>query len=389
MTDIKQRIREHKVLVVVPTYNNAGTIASVVESVQQFSDDLLVVNDGSTDETLPILESLKINHISYLPNRGKGYAIKQAFRYALENGYDYVLTMDSDGQHYASDIEKFVAQIDVNPDSLIIGARNLRADNMPAKNTFANKFSNFWYLVETGKRLDDTQSGFRLYPLRKIGRMHFLTRRYEFEVEVIVRAAWKGVNVFNIPIGVYYPAPEERVSHFKPLKDFTRISILNSHLVIIALLYYYPLLFFRSLTKKNIEKFVKEHITETKSSNNHIAASIGLGVFFGIAPIWGYQMIVAGLTAHLLKLNKVLTLVSSNISIPPIIPFILYGSFYAGGIVLGCDVDLDFSSITYDRVRQDLVQYLYGALVFAFICGLAAYFITFVSLVLFRRKTNG
>ena len=219
--------------------------------------------------------------------------------------------------------------------------------------------------------------------------MHFLTRRYEFEVEVIVRAAWKGVNVFNIPIGVYYPAPEERVSHFKPLKDFTRISILNSHLVIIALLYYYPLLFFRSLTKKNIENFVKEHITETKSSNNHIAASIGLGVFFGIAPIWGYQMIVAGLTAHLLKLNKVLTLVSSNISIPPIIPFILYGSFYAGGIVLGCDVDLNFSSITYDRVRQDLVQYLYGALVFAFICGLAAYFMTFVSLVLFRRKTNG
>lgn len=99
---------------------------------------------------------------------------------------------------------------------------------MPSKNTFANKFSNFWYKVETGQTLSDSQSGFRLYPLTRLKGMRFYTPRYEFEVEVIVRAAWRGVAVKNIPIRVYYPPQEERVSHFKPAKDFTRISVLNT-----------------------------------------------------------------------------------------------------------------------------------------------------------------
>ena len=89
---------------------------------------------------------------------------------------------------------------------------------MPSENTFANKFSNFWYKVETGQTLTDTQSGFRLYPLEKLQSIRFITRRYEFEVEVIVRAAWRGINVENVPIKVYYPPKDERVSHFRPLK---------------------------------------------------------------------------------------------------------------------------------------------------------------------------
>lgn len=388
MTQTKQIINEQKILVVVPTYNNAGTIATVIEQVRQYSDHVLVVNDGSTDATAEIINSLDVEHISYAHNRGKGYAIRSSFKYARENGYNYVLTIDSDGQHYASDIASFANEIASNPDSLIIGARNLNADNMPSKNTFANKFSNFWYKVETGNKLSDTQSGFRLYPIRKIGDMHFFSNRYEFEVEVIVRAAWKGVNVYNIPIQVYYPPIEERVSHFKPLKDFTRISVLNSFLVIIALLLYYPWKFIKLLTKENIKSFIKENVTQTKESNHRVAASIALGVFFGIVPIWGYQMIVAGVTAHLLRLNTVLTIISSNISIPPMIPFILYGSYYVGALMLGTDAGLSFSSVSFSKVYEDLFQYVYGAMVFAVICGAIAYIVTFISLLLFRCKTN-
>lgn len=389
MTTTKQIITEQKILVVVPTYNNAGTIASVIEQVRQYSDHILVVNDGSTDSTAEIIHSLAVKHISYTPNRGKGYAIRRSFEYAKEIGYDYVLTIDSDGQHYASDIAKFAKESVTNPDSLIIGARNLNADNMPSKNTFANKFSNFWYRVETGNKLSDTQSGFRLYPMRKIGDTRFFCNRYEFEVEVIVRSAWKGVDVYNIPIQVYYPPTQERVSHFKPLKDFTRISILNSFLVIIALLFYFPWKCIKLITKENIKTFVRDNITQTKESNHYVAASIGLGVFFGIVPIWGYQMIVAGVTAHLLRLNKVLTVISSNISIPPMIPFILYGSFYVGALLLGTEAGLTLSSISFTKVYEDLFQYVYGAMVFAVICGTVAYVFTFVSLLLFRRKTNG
>lgn len=389
MTQTKQIINEQRILVVVPTYNNAGTIAEVIKQVRQYSNHILVVNDGSTDATAEIIESLDVLNISYTPNRGKGYAIRSSFNYAKENGYDYVLTIDSDGQHYANDIEKFAKEIALNPDSLIIGARNLNADNMPSKNTFANKFSNFWYRVETGNKLSDTQSGFRLYPIRKIGDLHFFSSRYEFEVEVIVRAAWKGVNVYNIPIQVYYPPVGERISHFKPLKDFTRISILNSFLVVLALLFYFPWKFINLLTKENIKKFIRENITQTKESNHSVAASIGLGVFFGIVPVWGYQMIAAGVTAHMLKLNKVLTVISSNISIPPMIPFILYGSFYVGALLLGTDADLSLSSISFTKVYENIFQYVYGAMVFAVICGTAVYVLTFISLILFRHKTNG
>ncbi len=389
MTDIRQKIKDYKVLVVVPTYNNSTTIVKVVDDIKQFTSNILIVNDGSTGDALTVIEGMPENKISYHPNRGKGYAIRQALKYALENGYNYILTIDADGQHYASDIAKFINTLDSRPNSLIIGARNLRADNMPGKNTFANRFSNFWYMIETGKKLEDTQSGFRLYPVREIAGMRFFSNRYEFEVEVIVRAAWKGVDVFNIPISVFYPSADERVSHFKPVKDFTRISILNTFLVIVALLVYYPRLFFKSLNRKNISQFIKDNITETKSSNNNIAASIGLGVFFGIFPVWGYQMIIAAFVAHILKLNKVLTLISSNISIPPMIPFILYGSFYTGAVVMGNEFALDFSAISFEKVYNDMLQYLMGAVTLSVICGLVAYVLSFLLLVIFRRKNNG
>ena len=291
-------IERNDILAVIPTYNNEKTLARVIGDVRRYCTDVLVVNDGSTDSTAGIIAGAGVGSISYAPNRGKGYALRRALRYAAEHGYRYMLTIDSDGQHYASDIPKFVEEIAKTPDALLVGARNLRSDNMPGKNTFANKFSNFWFRVETGIRLDDTQSGFRLYPVRRMKGMRFATRRYEFEVEVLVRAAWRGIEVRNIPVRVFYPEKAERVSHFRPGKDFTRISILNTLLVLGALLFYYPWRFLRSLTRENIRRFVVDNITRSKDSNPRLAASIGLGVFFGIAPLWGYQMIAAAVTAH-------------------------------------------------------------------------------------------
>ena len=182
-------IERNDILAVIPTYNNEKTLARVIGDVRRYCTDVLVVNDGSTDSTAGIIAGAGVGSISYAPNRGKGYALRRALRYAAEHGYRYMLTIDSDGQHYASDIPKFVEEIAKTPDALLVGARNLRSDNMPGKNTFANKFSNFWFRVETGIRLDDTQSGFRLYPVRRMKGMRFATRRYEFEVEVLVRAA--------------------------------------------------------------------------------------------------------------------------------------------------------------------------------------------------------
>ncbi len=373
-------------VVLIPTYNNAATLPRVIEDVRQYADDIIVVNDGSTDGTAAILASLAgIRSISCGKNRGKGHALKLGLKAATDSGYRYALTIDSDGQHDAADIPVFLEKIEQCPDSLLIGARNLAADNMPSRNSFANKFSNFWYKVETGHSLSDTQSGYRLYPLRPLGGMRFLTPRYEFEVEVIVRAAWRGIRVENVPVRVYYAPEGERVSHFRPLKDFTRISILNTVLVAYALLVYYPWRFLRSLTLSNIRKFIDAHIIHSGESNLRMAAAMGWGVFCGILPIWGYQMVFAGFSAHFLKLNKVVALVFSNVSIPVMIPFLLYGSMLVGAWMLNIDNEFSLSDMRMEALGGAIRQYLIGSLGLAVLLGAAVFLISWLFMNIFKR----
>ncbi len=124
----REALRRLKCLVVIPTYNNEGTIAEVVAAVRRYADEVLVVNDGSTDRTPERIAALEgIRCISYPKNRGKGHALRLALQYAADEGFDYALTLDADGQHYAEDIPRFVERIEEIPGSLLIGARNLTA----------------------------------------------------------------------------------------------------------------------------------------------------------------------------------------------------------------------------------------------------------------------
>ena len=383
----REKMRELGCIVVMPTYNNAGTLARVIGDVLQYAEDVLVVNDGSTDATQSILEQIDgIRVHSYADNRGKGHALKCGLKLAYEWGFRYALTIDSDGQHYADDIPAFIERIEQVPDSLLIGARNLTADNMPSKNTFANRFSNFWYRVETGQRLEDTQSGFRLYPLRKLQNIRFLTTRYEFEVEIIVRAAWRGVRVENLPIKVYYPPQEERVSHFRPLRDFTRISILNTVLVLYALLFYYPWRFLRALTAENIHDFFDRNLIPSSESNPRMACSMGWGVFCGIIPLWGYQMIFAFATAHLMRLNKIVAVVFSNVSIPPMIPLILFGSLWTGSRLLGEEIAFSLREVDFALLADFMKQYLVGSVVLAAVAGCVVALVGYLVMVLCKRN---
>ncbi len=248
----KATLKELGICVIIPTYNNKGTIQQVIQSVSDYCDDIFVVCDGPTDGTVDLVRhsAHPVNVIAYQPNKGKGTTLVTGFREALKRGFRYAITLDSDGQHYPSDIPAFVEMIKEHPDALIIGSRGLKHDNMPQKNTFANKFSNFWFTVQTAKKLPDTQTGFRLYPLRKMGNMHIITSRYEAELELLVRSAWRNINIIPIPINVYYPPQEERVSFFRPGKDFTRISILNTFFCFAAILYGYPSMLIRKLLSK-------------------------------------------------------------------------------------------------------------------------------------------
>lgn len=235
------------VCLVIPTYNHDTFIGSVLSDCVQLSMPIIVINDGSTDQTKTIVEKMISQHsdisfylINFAHNQGKGAAIKAGARKAMELGYDSIITMDSDGQHYASDIEGFIKQAILTPEAIIIGSRGLVHENMPKKNTTANRISNFWFHVQTLTQLPDTQSGFRYYPLSCFRKMIWFTDRYNFELEIMVRNIWRGYTIKSIPIQVYYPPSDIRVSHFKPTIDFLRITVLNTFLSITAFLYFYP-----------------------------------------------------------------------------------------------------------------------------------------------------
>ena len=240
-----------KLCVVVPTFNNHKTLGSVINDILKYTSNVIVVNDGSTDSTAEILKdfSEKICVVSYMPNRGKGFALKSGFDKAEKLGYCGAITIDSDGQHFASEIERFVENAEKSPGALLLGQRTTEGD-MPAKNSFANKFSNFWFAVQTAYRFSDTQNGFRLYPLSAMKGLRPVSSRYEAELEMLVRSAWKGIKIVPVPTRVYYPPEGERVTHFRPCRDFFRISVLNTLFTLLAIIYGYPSMFFHLLFSK-------------------------------------------------------------------------------------------------------------------------------------------
>jgi glycosyltransferase involved in cell wall biosynthesis len=242
MTEIETNIKMLGCCLVIPTYNHAPLLEEVIKDCLRYPIPIIIVNDGSTDHTLSVIHKYLnvITLVSYKKNRGKGYALKQGAKKAKELGYSAIITIDSDGQHFASDIETIVNAALENPNAIIVGSRGLEHQNMPKKNSFANKFANFWFAVQTFQKIPDTQSGFRYYPLSCFQKKIWFTNRYNFELEILVRNVWSGSKVVPVPIQVYYAPIGERITHFKPSLDFFRISVLNTFLSIFAVIYFYP-----------------------------------------------------------------------------------------------------------------------------------------------------
>lgn len=384
-----------KCCVIIPTYNNEKTIVAVINSVLEFTPDVIVVNDGATDSTADLLKPFEksITVLSYLPNKGKGVALRTGIKHAQEKGFRYAITIDSDGQHFADDIPVFIDKIELEPDSLLVGARNLNQENMPKKNTFGNKFSNFWFKLFTHIDLPDTQSGYRLYPIQKMKGSRYFTTKYEFEVEVMVKAAWKGIHVTSVPINVFYAEGKERVTHFRPGKDFTRISLLNTYLFFLAFLWYKPKFIIQNFTWSNIKKFLSKHFLDANESVFRKTMGVAFGVFMGIIPIWGYQFVSALILAHFLKLNKAIVGLAAQISVPPMIPFLIYGSLKTGQLCLGKDINesifnSEINSIQeiWEAMKLHLVEYLVGSVVFAVIMAIVFGLITFIILKILGQK---
>ncbi len=388
---MNEKLKDINACVIIPTYNNEKTLIEVLEGVLHFTqnkNELIVVNDGSTDATLELLQPFlnQITLISYKKNKGKGYALKQGFNKAVELGFDNAITIDSDGQHFPDDLPVFIKEAKKNKGALLMGSRDMSHESVPGKSSFGNKFSNFWFKLETGIELPDTQTGYRLYPLAPLKQINLFTNKFETEIEIIVKMAWKGVKIIPVKIKVLYDY-ENRVSHFRPFKDFTRISLLNTYFVILTFVWHLPKRIFKAALKKEFWQKVKHEIIQPEESNLKKALSIGFGFFMGIVPIWGFQLLIGIPLAILFNLNKVLFILAANISIPPMIPFIIWLSYYFGGLLLKSHKVLpDVSNITLETIKLDILQYTLGAVFLAIMAGVMSFFISLALLNIFRKK---
>ena len=247
-------VEENEVCAVIPTYQNAKTLLKVVADVHRVVDTVFVVDDGSNDGTAALLDKATGNErpekvLTHPKNCGKGAALKTGLTYARQQGFRYAVTVDADGQHRADDIPTLLKAVEEEPDALAIGSRGLQHENMPAKSTFANRFSNFWFALQTFQRLPDTQSGLRVYPLRRLHGLRWMSARYEAELTLLVFSAWAGVKLLPVPVSVYYPPRDQRVTHFRPGRDFTRISVLNTLLCFLMVVYGWPRIFCRQIAR--------------------------------------------------------------------------------------------------------------------------------------------
>ncbi len=223
-----------KFCAIIPSYNHSETLTKVVETLpeQLFA---IVVDDGS-DVAIKI-NSSRAKVIRHSKNLGKASALKTGFAEARLLGFSHAITIDADGQHPTEYIEQMVSAARSFPERVIIAARDFENSSIPAQRKFMNKFSNFWFRVETGVVVNDTQCGFRCYPLDVLEKLDLRLGGFVFEVELLVKAAWSGVKFFEISIPAVYSKESLRKSHYRPVVDTLRFTAMNFRLFFASLFF--------------------------------------------------------------------------------------------------------------------------------------------------------
>ncbi|MCP4671176.1 MAG: DUF2062 domain-containing protein [Desulfobacula sp.] len=384
-------MNKESVWCVIPVYNNAATIKNIVEQSFNYINNILVIDDGSTDANLiELLKDTKAVVIRHDKNSGKGEALLTAINYLKEKDALSMITIDGDGQHLPQDLPSFLSAIENNPDSLYVGVRNFNQVTIPDSSRFGRKFSNMWFKVETGLDCNDTQSGFRAYPVKLISQLKLHGSFYDFEIEVIARAAWAKIPINEIMINVVYDSPEARISHFNKFRDNLRISLMHARLIgrrLVPLphkklmdhnnpkvsLLLNPISFFKMLLKEN-------------ASPMALALSALVGTVLAVLPIVGFHSIAIIYVTARLHLNKIMALSIQVFYSPPFVPFICIEAGHY--LRKGCWIK-DFTLSSFKTNWSEYIfDWLIGSLVMAPLYAAVAFVIVYFTALKIQKKTS-
>ena len=321
-------VPREKIYCGVPVFNNKDTVKRVALECRRYLEHVFVVDDGSTDcNVAELFAGTDIVVLRHEKNKGKGRAIVTALGHAKANHASYLITIDADGQHYPQDLEKFFPILNEHEPVIVIGQRDFSTINIPRRSRFGRDFSNFWFKVETGEDLTDSQSGFRAYPVPYICRLHLAGFNYDFEAEILAKAAWAGLQFKEVEIKVWYPPQTERVSSFRPFRDNLRFTLMHMRLIARRLL---PLPHEKFVSAKDKLDFkdwrkpgeMMKILLKENSTPLGLAVSAAAGVFIGALPLFSAHTIVIVYVAVRLHLNKIMAVVAQNICMPPVVPVV-------------------------------------------------------------------
>lgn len=369
-----------KILIVIPLYNHGKTVIEVIRRVLKIHQNVLVIDDGSTDLEQDHFKDINITVIRHDRNLGKGAAIMTAARQASKQGMTHLITIDADLQHTPEEVQLFTTAIKNAPKTLFIGKRDFTSSSIPSASKFGRRFSNFWYRVQTGQSIGDAQSGFRVYPLFVLENLILSEKHYSFEIEVLVKAAWAGVTLKDIDISVHYPPPQKRITHFKLFLDNLRLTHLNTKLTLRSFL---PIPHKKLIYKASPKFSIFNPITSIRLFLAHdvspfnIAMSGATGVFLGTLPLIALHTLVILLVTGFFRLNKLVAVGVSQLCMPPVVPALCIETGYYLTHNQTFLTDISFETIG-SQCLDRLFEWFLGSLIIAPVLAILSFFTIFL-----------
>jgi uncharacterized protein (DUF2062 family) len=396
-------------VVIAPTYNNVQTLDDILRRIQALRLPIVVVDDGSNDGTPQLLANYiatqsapSLTVITHPKNRGKAAALTSGFAAAIAAGFTHAVTIDTDGQLDPEEIPALLDAARETPDALIVGRRDERADGYPTRSRLGRRVSNLLVRLESGLRVDDSQCGFRVYPLGLIAAVTCHVGHYGFETEIITRAGWAGCAIVQAPVTCRYLPPGRRVSHFRPCLDTLRGVGMHLFLLGRALCPFprqprWPMAsaeaarepFWRGLWNWLNPASAWRQLRQSEVARTEIAAGLAVGVFIANLPAYGLQSVLSLYSARRLHLHPLPVLLGSHLSTPPVGPLLIAAAIGLGHLILHGSLP---AWADYDPRRAGwwamlkplLLEWSVGALLLGFVMAV----LTFVLMVSLMRLAS-